>query len=127
MMSQPNVFSQNDHIGSMVCPQNEPDPVDLSWLLIAVTRHGVPLIIDGAADFWDREIIVHGECAIDNGVVFPKDLDMGSLYLMENIKVLTLVNTGITNVRISGDWKKVFPPETNTRFDLLSGEGYEGG
>ncbi len=102
------LFQVNDGVS-----QNDDPPKDFSWLLIAITRTGQPLIIDGSEDFWNYDIIVNGVCALDNGVVIPKGLLHGALYRVDNIKFAgdswPDLNGECWGPDISGDWTRKYP------------------
>ncbi len=102
-------------------PAHTDHPTDLSWMLIAITRNGYPLIIDGAEDFWNRDIIVNGECAIDNGVIIPKGLLNGALYRMDSIKIAgggPDHNGEYWGLEISGEWTQLYPLSKPSLFSV---------
>lgn len=98
-------------LGNSDVTQND-SPGDFSWLLIAITRDGHPIIIDGAEDFWIYDMIMNGECAIDNGVVIPKGLLNSALYRVDNIEITgggPDYNGEYWGPDISGEWTRVYP------------------
>lgn len=91
---------------------------DFSWLLIAITKQGHPLIIDGAEDFWTFDLIVNGECALDNGVIVPKEVLPGALYRVDKISVCgggPDHEGEYWGPEISGEWTRIYPPAAITK------------
>jgi hypothetical protein len=98
---------------------------DLSWLLIGYARDGYCWIIDAAEGFYETDVLIEGVCGEDEGLIVPNDLDKGCLYLVREVKISEKGSNDDLYCTISGNWKKVFPYDTNPRMHLASGQGYE--
>lgn len=82
-----------------------PDPkndLDLSWILLGVDRHGEPMVLDAAPDFYAVDLITE-LYACDNGIVYEKGLKPG-LYKMTECRVR---NNDPDYPEISGKWEQL--------------------
>ena len=68
-------------------PDDHPEPPhDLSWIIVAMDRHGEGWIMDAASGFDACDLLPNGNMCCDNGVAVPDGKPVG-LYRLDNVRV----------------------------------------
>ena len=87
---------------------------DYSWLKVAISRLTDGYVIDASQGFYDTDMLVNGDHALDNGIHIPAEvLCEPGLYLVKDVRIsggqLEQSPNGddYSDIEISGTWEKL--------------------